>query len=78
MIVDARLASYDFDEPDSVELATGQAFSTVRADEGPPIIVGGVDIQVAFYAMLLPRDLRTHFGLAPVRAGMVNVTSVDG
>ncbi|CAK0795370.1 unnamed protein product, partial [Prorocentrum cordatum] len=34
--------------------------------------------QVAFYAMLLPRDLRAHFDLAPARAGTVNVTCVNG
>ena len=35
----------------------------------PLCLGGGVDIEVAFYAMELPFALRKHFGLAPISAG---------
>eukprot|EP00971_Amphidinium_carterae_P328839 6460920-Amphidinium_carterae.3 len=52
LVIDARVSNEYFGEPEKVHLCTGQAFSRLRVDEGPPVIVTGVDISVAFYAVL--------------------------
>lgn len=43
-----------------------------------PVCAGGVDIQVAFYALQLPTELRRYFGLHRLRAEDAGVHSVDG
>lgn len=63
MILDARIGNCHFAPPDKVKLSTGSAFSCIQVDAGPPIAVGGVDIADAFYALSLPVELRTFFGL---------------
>ncbi len=37
-----------------------------------------VDLENAYYALLLPEELMPHFCLLPVAAGLVGVTEVDG
>ena len=78
VVVDARLANTAYDSPDPVHLATGGAFAYLDAQPETAICVGGTDIRVAFYAMLLPPELVEDFGLPALRAGDVGVTSVQG
>ena len=78
LVIDARLPNACFEDSDTVALATGQSFAAISVDEGPPIAVGGVDIEVAFYAMQLPPSLRSLFGLDPIAAGTLGVRAVGG
>ena len=77
LIVDARQANLAFADPESVKLATGGAFSSLRVDEGPAVCIGSTDIKVAFYAMRLPAGLEECFGLNPIRAGEMDITMLD-
>lgn len=67
-----------FEDSDAVQLATGQSFAAIEVDGGAPVCVGGVDIQVAFYALQLPASLRRYFGLLPIKAGAVGVSRLEG
>lgn len=78
LIISSRPANMVFEDSDPVKLATGQSFAALEVDDGLPVCIGGVDIQVAFYALQLPTELRRYFGLLPLRAEDAGVHSVDG
>lgn len=67
-IIDSLPANAVFEDTDPVRVATGQSFAALEVDEGQPVCIGGVDIQVAFYTLQLPVELRRFFGLLPLRA----------
>eukprot|EP00959_Pyramimonas_sp_CCMP1952_P365571 7656388-Pyramimonas_sp.AAC.1 len=78
LIVDARLSNLCFASPDSVDLATGGSFASLEVDPGPPVCIAHVDIQDAFYHLLLPPELVPLFCLRPVTAGLAGVVELDG
>ncbi|CAK0843088.1 unnamed protein product [Prorocentrum cordatum] len=80
MILDGRHASPRFHAADSVELATGAAFSQIAVDGDEPICIGGVDIADALYQIEIPPWLRRfRSGMPRVRAGDVGIaTLADG
>ncbi|CAK0874821.1 unnamed protein product, partial [Prorocentrum cordatum] len=78
LIVDARLSNLCFASPDSVDLATGGSFASLEVDPGPPVCLAQVDIQDAFYHLLLPPELVPFFCLRPVTAGLAGVVELDG
>ena len=62
-----------------MHLASGQAFASIEIEPGQQVQFGNVDIEVASYAMQLPPDLMTYFGLPyDVRAGDVGITHING
>ena len=62
-----------------MHLASGQSFSSIDVEPGQQVWLGNVDIQLAFYAMKLPAELLTFFGLPyDVRVGDVGVKMIDG
>ena len=78
VILDERIPSSWFEEPDTVHLASGQAFACLEVDSHSPVFLGGVDIKDAFYRIELPSDLRDLFGLPSVRACHVGAQSILG
>ncbi|CAK0826564.1 unnamed protein product [Prorocentrum cordatum] len=78
LIVDARLSNLCFASPDPVDLATGGSFASLEVDPGPPVCLAQVDIQDAFYHLLLPPELVPFFCLRPVTAGLAGVVELDG
>ena len=78
VILDGRIPSSWFEEPDTVHLASGQAFACLEVDSHSPVFLGGADIKDAFYRIELPSDLRDLFGLPSVRACHVGVQSILG
>ena len=78
VILDGRIPSSWFEEPDSVRLASGQAFASLEVDSRSPVFLGGVDTKDAFYRVELPSDLRDLFGLPSIRACHVGVQSILG
>ena len=59
-------------------MATGQAFASLDLDDGPPVILGMVDIAVAFYAMRMPPEFWDLFAFERVQAGELGIEFVDG
>ena len=57
LVIDCRRTNAHFGPPKHVNLATGASFGEICVDESGPIWIGGVDIEVAFYAIGLPEDL---------------------
>ena len=55
LVLDARSSSCYFDDPPIMHLASGQAFASIEIELGQQVWLGNIDIQVAFYAMQLPR-----------------------
>ena len=53
MVIDARPANCHFEDADSVRFCAGRAFSEIRADDQGPFFLSGVDIEVAFYHVVL-------------------------
>ena len=78
LIIDGRVPSQWFGDPPSVSLATGQSFAAVELDDGPPLEIAGVDIADAFYCLKLPEELVEMFGMPPIRAGVLGLTSLGG
>ena len=78
LVIDARRSNCWFSAPDSVALATGQAFGDLEFSSDDPVYIGQVDIKDAFYHFELPESLRCYFGLPSVRAGDVGVTAIGG
>eukprot|EP00971_Amphidinium_carterae_P109169 2161747-Amphidinium_carterae.1 len=78
LVIDARVSNEYFSKPEHVNLCTGQGFSRLRVDGGPPVVVSGVDISVAFYAILMPESLRHLFCLPALRADAAGVAQVEG
>lgn len=78
MIVDARLSNLWFSDPEPVSLATGSSFACIELDPGPPVRLGQVDIADAFYNIGLPSEFRDLFGMKPVQAREISLTSLGG
>ena len=74
--IDARIPSTAFEAPDPVALATGQSFARVNVNTNDPIFVGGVDMQVAFYAVGLPEAFQDMLALDPIEAWEVDFARV--
>ncbi|CAK0904200.1 unnamed protein product, partial [Prorocentrum cordatum] len=74
----ARIPNCFFEEPDPVQLASGACFANLQLDAGPPLVLGGADIKVAFYAVAMPEELRHLFGFEPIKAWELGVTRVGG
>eukprot|EP00959_Pyramimonas_sp_CCMP1952_P208592 4363534-Pyramimonas_sp.AAC.1 len=64
--------------PDPVDLATGGSFASLEVDSGPPVCLAQVDIQDAFYHLLLPSELVPLFCIRPVTAGLAGAGELDG
>ena len=79
LVLDARYSSCYFTDPPKVHLASGGAFASIEVEPGQQVWLGNVDIQVAFYAMELPAELLTYFGLPhDVCARDVGISEIDG
>lgn len=78
LVVDARLTNLWFAKPEDVSLATGFSFGAIEVDGHGPIQLAGVDIADAFYNIELPASLRDLFGLRPLKAVEVGVSSCEG
>ena len=68
LIVDARLANCCFTESSPVSLCSGATLGAICMEEGEQLFVGQVDIENAFYGMLLPEELVPFFCLPRVKA----------
>ncbi|CAK0821614.1 unnamed protein product [Prorocentrum cordatum] len=78
LVIDARIPNCFFEEPDPVQLASGACFANLQLDAGPPLVLGGADIKVAFYAIAMPEELRDLFGFEPIKAWELGVTHAGG
>lgn len=78
LVVDARLTNLWFAKPEDVSLATGASFGAIEVDGHGPIQLAGVDIADAFYNVELPASLRDLFGLRPLKAVEVGISSCEG
>eukprot|EP00974_Lingulodinium_polyedra_P127560 11202628-Lingulodinium_polyedra.AAC.1 len=77
MVVDARRSNLRFHDPDFIPLASGSSFGEIELGD-EQLFVGHGDLCDAFYHFSLPEALRPFFGLAPVRAMDVGLTTLNG
>ncbi|CAK0863277.1 unnamed protein product, partial [Prorocentrum cordatum] len=78
LILDCRVSNCWFKDAPGVSLATGDSFGRLEFEGNEPVHVSGVDIEVAFYSIGLPEELREYFGMEPVCAGAVGVGWLGG
>lgn len=78
LIMDCRRSNCHFEEPEPVQLATGEAMSRMELPEGKPLFTASADLQNAFYTMSMPELLRPYFGLRRCRAADLGLKEVDG
>ena len=78
LIMDCRRSNCHFEEPQSVQLATGDALSRIEVEEGAELFMASADLQNAFYTMGMPEALRPWFGLRRLKASVLGVTEVGG
>ena len=63
--------------PPQVHLATAGAFSELRTPVGQKVYVSSLDVQNAFYNFRIPHWLGMYYGLDPLVASKVGLTSID-
>ncbi|CAK0796309.1 unnamed protein product, partial [Prorocentrum cordatum] len=78
LILDCRVSNCWFKDAPGVSLATGDSSGRLEFEGNEPVHVSGVDIEVAFYSIGLPEELREYFGMEPVCAGAVGVGWLGG
>ena len=79
MVVDCRRSNEWFAPPDKVNLATAEVLS--RIDLGGTdcdLYISTADLKDAFYHFELPLQLRPYFGMRPLSAGDLGITSLGG
>ena len=78
LIVDARLANCMFTDSRPVHLCSGSTLGSIQMPEGTCLHVGQVDVENAFYNMLLPPELVELFCLPRIKARFLDLDSVEG
>ena len=61
-----------------MSLFSGAGFGEVETEPGRPLWYAGVDVRNAFFQHRLPAWVSSYFGLDPVTAGELGITSLDG
>ena len=78
MVVDCRRSTCYFRDPHDVSLASGDALGRIEIHQGEELHILSADLKDAFYHLGLPMMLRRFFGLRPVLAKEVNLSSLNG
>lgn len=78
MVCDCRLSNCHFAAPQKVRLCTAEAMTRIEVPGKEELFISSADLKDAFYHFQLPVALRPYFGMRPVRAAEVGVTSYEG
>ena len=73
MVADCRLSNLHFEQPDGVQLATGEALANIECAPEDELWVDGADLKDAFYHFELPDSLRDIFSLRSVSAASLGL-----
>jgi len=78
LIVDARSINQRYREAPPISLATGDAMNRIEIPAGLALHVAHVDVDNYFHRLRLPKIMQKWFGLPPVQANFLGMTSLGG